>query len=117
MPHVVINGDIKIRDIFEQLNPVNIVSKNYVLKTLKKFVDTEEKIILIEGLAIENGNKANFLCMLNQRENGLVIRLYPDFLVEKTNGVKKILANIATQILKKFPNLTIGKTNLQDFFY
>ena len=115
MPHVVLNGDIKIREVFENLDPVNIANKQEVLRTLKKFIDIEEHTILIEGLTIERGKKNNFLCMLNSREDGLVIRLYPTFEVEKTAGVKKILAKIAIQIIEKFPNLKIGKTNLQEF--
>ena len=66
-------------------------------------------------MAIEDNNKASFLVLLSRREDGLVIRIYPDSNVEKTEGIKKILAKIAKQLLEKFPNLRIGKTNLQDF--
>lgn len=71
---------------------------------------------MIEGLAIEKGNKLNFLFMLNSRQDGLVIRIYPYYDFEKTMSVKKISAEVAMQILEKFPNTKIGKTNLQDFF-
>lgn len=54
--------------------------------------------------------------MLNSRQDGLVIRIYPYYDFEKTMSVKKISAEVAMQILEKFPNTKIGKTNLQDFF-
>ncbi len=43
------------------------------------------------------------------------IRIYPRFVIKKTQGVKKILAGIANQILMIFPNLSIGKTNLTEY--
>ena len=53
--------------------------------------------------------------MLSQREDGLVVRIYPQIDVEKTDGVKKILAKIADDLIVAFPSLKIGKTNLQEF--
>lgn len=69
----------------------------------------------MEALAIEDGNKSNFIALLSKREDGLVIRIYPELNIEKTDGIKNILAEIAKQLIEKFPNLKIGKTNLQDF--
>lgn len=70
---------------------------------------------MVEALAIEDGNKSNFIALLSKREDGLVIRIYPELNIEKTDGIKNILAEIAKQLIEKFPNLKIGKTNLQDF--
>ena len=36
--------------------------------------------------------------------------------VEKSYGVKKIIAEIATRLLEIFPELSIGETNLSEFF-
>ena len=44
-----------------------------------------------------------------------MIRIHPFSSVEKTVGVKKILAEIAKHLLETFPTLKVGKTNLQDF--
>lgn len=85
------------------------------MRTQKIFIDSEEQSILVEALAIEDGKKSIFLALLGKREDGLVIRIYPKLNIEKTDGVKKIIAEIAKQLIEKFPNLKIGKTNLHDF--
>ena len=115
MPHVILNGDISIEDVFNSLLPFTIHDENYILRTLSKYINTEKTSILVEALSIEKGAKIGFLVMLSNREDGLVIRIYPELDIKKTDGVKKILGEIAKQILQKFPNLKIGKTNLQHF--
>ena len=114
MPHVVLNGSVSLKDVFDNLIPLAIRNEEEILRTLKKYIDTEEKSILLEALTIEKGRKNDFLALLTRREDGLVIRIYPYSSVEKTEGVKKILAEIAKQLLETFPNLKVGKTNLQD---
>ena len=115
MPHVVLTGAIMLRDVFEKLDSFIIRDEKKILKTSDKYINSNENSILVEAMAIEDNNKASFLVLLSRREDGLVIRIYPDSNVEKTEGVKRILAKIAKQLLEKFPSLRIGKTNLQDF--
>ncbi|NIV44536.1 hypothetical protein GWN49_06640 [Candidatus Bathyarchaeota archaeon] len=115
MPHVVLNGDVRLRDVFDRLKPVTRREENLILRTLKKYIDDEEQSILTEALVIEKGNKAAFLALLSRREDGFVVRIYPGSSVEKTDGVKRVLAEIAKQLLDTFPDLKVGKTNLQDF--
>jgi hypothetical protein len=115
VPHVVLTGEIPLRAAFEKIDPFMERTEKTILKTSDKYINNDETSILIEALAIENGNKANFLVLLGKREDGLIIRLYPEINVEKTDGVKTILAKIAKQLLEKFPTLRVGKTNLQEF--
>ena len=117
MPHVVLNGSVSLKDVFDTLAPLVIRNEEEILRTLKKYIDTEEKSILVEALTIEKGKKNNFLALLNSREDGLVIRIHPYSSVEKTDGVKKTLAEIAKQLLEIFTILKVGKTNLQDFLH
>lgn len=115
MPHIVLNGKIGLREIFDRLSPITIRNEKKILRTLKIYIDSEESSILIEALAIKEGNKSSFLALLGLREDGLVIRIYPESKIEKTDEIKEILAEIAKQLIEKFPNLRIGKTNLQEF--
>ncbi|MHA2315496.1 MAG: hypothetical protein ACXACF_09515 [Candidatus Hermodarchaeia archaeon] len=115
MPHIVLNGDVKLRDVFDRMKPLISRDEHVILRTLKKYIDDEEKSILTEALVIEKGRKIGFLALLSSREDGFVVRIYPGSSVEKTDGVKRVLAEIARQLLDTFPNLKVGKTNLQDF--
>lgn len=115
MPHVVLTGNINLSDVFEKIQAFVVREDKNILKTSDKFINQDETSILVESLAIEDKNKTSFLVLLSQREDGLVVRLYPQIDVEKTGGVKKILAKIADDLIAAFPSLKVGKTNLQEF--
>ena len=115
MPHVVLNGDVNITDIFKTFKPVFIRNEQGILKTGTYYISYDKSAILIESLAIETGVKKSFLAMISRRDDGIVVRIFPGSEVEKTAGVKKILAEIAKQIKAAFPHLTIGETNLSEY--
>lgn len=115
MPHVVLNGDVNIDDIFKTLKPVFIRNEQGILKTGTYYISYDKSAILIEALAIETGVKKSFLAMISRRDDGIVVRIFPGSEVEKTPGVKKILAEIAKQIKAVFSQLTIGETNLSEY--
>jgi hypothetical protein len=115
MPHVVLNGKVYVEDVFDKINPLFIRKEGVILKTSNTYIDREKKSILIESIVIEERNKVNFLAMVNSREDGIVVRIYPGSEVEKTDGVKTILAEIAKQLLDNFPQFRVGKTNISDF--
>ncbi len=115
MPHVVLNGKTSVEEIFEKLNPLFIRHEDTILKTKEVYLEKNKKDILVDALAIEKSKKTAFLALISGRDDGVVVRLYPQFEVEKTDGVKKILAELAKQLLQTFPDLRVGETNLQDF--
>jgi hypothetical protein len=53
--------------------------------------------------------------MVSRREDGVVVRLYPRMDVEKTQGVKTILAQVAKQLLEAPLGLRAGETNLPEY--
>ncbi len=115
MPHVVLNGKVSMEDIFNQLKPLMIRENLNILRTTDVYFERSKTAILVDSLAIEAEKKTVFLAMINVRDDGLVVRLYPRIEVEKTDGVKRLLAKIAKQIIDAFPSLKIGETNLKDY--
>lgn len=115
MPHVVLNGNVTLDDIFNKFKSVLIRNEDGILKTDNIYISRDKTIMLIESLAIEKGVKNIFLAMISGRDDGIVVRIYPGIEVEKTAGVKKILSEIAKQLLSTFPELKIGETNLLDY--
>lgn len=115
MPHVVLTGDIDSEKSFNVLEDIMIKLPDGLLKTTNHYLDKNKQSILIESLAIQNGNKIGFLAMINNREDGIVIRIYPGLDIEKTDRVKQILAEIAKKLLNKIPKISVDKTNLQEF--
>jgi len=115
LPHVVLNGKAAIENIFKELKPLMIRSENSILKTMDVYLERERNVILIDSLAIEAEKKTVFLAMISGRNDGVVVRLYPKIDVEKTEGVKKILVELAKQLIATFPELKIGETNLDNY--
>ena len=115
MPHVVLNGTIHIENIFNKLNKLFIRKGTKILRTMDIYLERGKNAILVESLAIESDSKISFLTMITGRQDGVVVRLYPKVEVEKTDGVKQILAEIAKQLMLTFPELHIGETNLAEY--
>ncbi len=115
MPHVVLNGKVNLDDIFNKFKGVLIRNENGILKTDNIYISRDKNSIIIESLAVEKGVKNSFLAMISHRDDGVVIRIYPGIEVEKTSGVKKLLSELAKQLLSEFPELKIGETNLLDY--
>jgi hypothetical protein len=115
LPHVVLFGVVSVEIIFKELIPLFIKDGTEILRTTDVFLERGKNAILIDSLAIDANRKISFLAMISGREDGIVIRVYPKIEVEKTNGVKKILAELAKQITKTFPQLKITETNLNDY--
>lgn len=116
MPHVVLKGQTSIEEIFNQIKPVFQRNNTTILKTKETFLEKAKKDILIDALAIEGDHKTAFLALISGREDGVVVRLYPNMAIEKTDGVKRVLVELAKQIMTLFPEFTVGETNLSEYF-
>ena len=115
MPHVVLNGNVNLDDIFNKFKSILIRNENGILKTNNIYFSRDKTSIIIESLAIEKGVKNSFLAMISRRDDGVVVRIYPGIEVEKTSEVKRLLSELAKQLLASFPELKIGETNLLDY--
>jgi hypothetical protein len=116
LPHVVLKGKITPEDIFNQLKPIFYQESMALLKTKETYLEKAKKDILIDALAIEGDRKTAFLALISGRDDGVVIRLYPNIAIEKTTGVKRVLVELAKQLIATFPELTVGETNLGEYF-
>jgi hypothetical protein len=115
LPHVVLNGKTGIENIFKELKPLMIRNEKSILKTTHVYLEREKNVVLIDSLAIEDEKKTAFLAMISGRSDGVVVRLYPKIDFEKTEGVKKIIVELAKQLIATFPELTVGETNLDNY--
>ncbi|MHA2291147.1 MAG: hypothetical protein ACXACK_03210 [Candidatus Hodarchaeales archaeon] len=115
MLHIVITGNIQTRSIFEKLEPIFFKLEVGIIKSSEMFISQSKTSMIIKTLVIEKENKIFFLIQVNDRDDGVVVRLYPDYEIPKTFGVKKSLAEIAKLIRKGNDELNIGKTNLTKY--
>ena len=106
-----------MEEIFDKLEPIFLRKDKNILKTTNTYISRDRKSILNESLAIEGSKKIQFLAMISGRDDGVVVRIYPGYEVEKTDGVKKILVEISSQLIDKIPQLKVGETNLSEYFH
>lgn len=104
-----------MQEVFRRLKPVFIKTERGILKATDAYIDRGGRAILVDSLVIEGGEKWRFLMLIGQREDGLVVRLFEVPEVEKTEGVQRVLAEMARQLLGAFPHLKLGETNLERY--
>lgn len=115
MPHAVITGDVELVEVFDALQPVLEKTDHGVLKTTGRYLSHDGRAVIVEALAIDGDAKQPFLAMIDQRDDGAVIRLHPSSAdIEKTDGIKRVLASLAEQLLAMDEAWTLGETNLAD---
>jgi hypothetical protein len=112
MPHVVLTGQVEMEEVFRRLRPVFVKTERGILKATDAYIDRAGRNILVDSLSIEEGEQTRFMMMLSAREDGLVVRLFPGLEVQKTDGVKTVLAETTRQLMRAFPELEVGETNL-----
>jgi len=116
MPHAVLVGETDLVKIHQGLEPFSERAGDTIMKVSSAYLERGGKSIIVEAAAIERGKGTNFLALISKRDDGLVVRLHPSLEVEKTDGVKRLLALLAKRIISLSPGLAVGKTNLQEFF-
>ena len=118
MPHIIIEGKrIEFESLYNNFNKTVERTDDYIIKFEDVFLNQSKDLILIKTTVIESNNNNNqkYYIQLMKKENQITIRLDP---LTKNNGVKKSIANIARMIFsihKYYDDLSITKTNLQDF--
>ena len=115
MPHVVIEGPATVDRFFQQFQPILDRSGPHILKAREVFINRGRRSVLVESTVVEEGRTQGFFAHLSQGEGAVTVRLLPATDPEKTDGVKRLLALIARQVLLQDPACKYGKTNLQPF--
>ena len=78
------------------------------------YVNSSKNNALIHTLTIDKETQEFFIEVLSNQDK-TTIRLYPLTDPKKTNSVKISMVLLCDFIKKLYPDLPIGKTNLQDY--
>ena len=105
-------GHVDMEELFRRLKPVFVKTDTGILKATDAYIDRGRRNVIVDSLSIEGGESLRFLMLIGPHEDGLVVRLFDVPTVEKTEGVGRILAETARQLLETFPDLRLGETNL-----
>lgn len=115
MPHIVLEKAKSVKECAHVIEPMMYRVEKGILKITDIYLNKNENSALLESIAIEDGKNQTFFIQLSSKGDAITVRLLPMTDPEKTNGVKKLMGIIAHKIKQSNPDITYGKTNLQDF--
>ncbi|MBD3334037.1 MAG: hypothetical protein GF355_00810 [Candidatus Eisenbacteria bacterium] len=112
MPHIELRGKIALDDLYRRFAPAARTDGGTVFRTRTMFRRQDGRELLVEALVVEEHLKQEFLVQLRDRQEGLLLRLYPGTPVQRTEGVKRFLVWLAAELRRRDPGLEVGRTNL-----
>ena len=114
MPHVVLNGRVSLEEFYEAFAPVVERQGPVVHKISDCFLNHDRDLLLLDCLVYDRRPKG-FLVMVDHRDGRTSVRLFPPTDPEKCDGVRRIVARVASDLHARFPETEIGATNLEGF--
>jgi hypothetical protein len=126
MPHIVLTNVSDFESFYHNFKKEVLIIKNeekdQTTSTIIRFEDILlnqlKNLLLIKTIVIENGNQSQtyYIMVMKKNNDQITIRLDPlTDPINKTAAVKISLANIAKQYKKIDPEISIGRTNLEQY--
>jgi len=112
MPHAVIQGgSLDLARIQRELEPFQERDGDLLLKVSDSFLSRRGTPLLLESLVVES-TRRKFLIEIDSREGSLTVHLYTLTDPEKTDGVRRLVAEVARRVCALDPAARIARTNL-----
>jgi hypothetical protein len=108
----VIAGEIDLRGYAERFAHLHITNTRDVLRTEAVYVERAGRTLLIQALAVEAGRTQTFYVRVSAQEHGASVRIDPLSRPERSEGVKRIVAEIGADLLARSPGAKVRTTNL-----
>ncbi len=115
MPHVQIVGPCRTPDLIASLQGYTRKDPPLVFKVLDAFLSPDGRRLLLEVLVVEGYLCQSFFLLVKQEEGAVLLRCHPSSAVQKTDGVKLLIAALARRCLALCPGSRVGNTNLESY--
>ena len=113
MPHAVIEVDLDLRTFAEGFRPIAIRAGSDVLRADQVFLELGGRALLIESLVVESARRQPFYIKVSRHERGTVtVRVDPLTHPDRSEGVRRLVAGVAEQILCAEAGASVVRTNL-----
>jgi len=113
VPHVVIRGSVDLAGWARGFEPLLLRRGGDVLRADRIFLDAGGHTALIEALVLESRRKLAFYVKISAHDRGsATVRVDPLTHVERSDGVKELVAQIGAELLARTPGATVERTNL-----
>src|SRR5450631_1813404 len=115
MPHVVIEEALDLALACLGIKIAAARNGSEILKVVEVYSSRSGHTALLDSVVVEEGRSQSFFVQLAQKDRQITVRLLPATDPDKTDGVKRLLALIASQLRESTAGSRFGKTNLQEF--
>jgi hypothetical protein len=115
MPHVVIEEALDLGLACQGIKLAAVRNGSEILKVVDVYLSRSGHTALVDAVVVEEGRSQAFFVQLSQKDRQITVRLLPATDPDKTDGVKRVLALIASQLRESMAGSRFGKTNLQEF--
>lgn len=112
MPHIQILNAPAASEIARCLEPFTVSNPPEILKLLDVYASASTQRVLVEVVVVEGHLRQNFFLLLREEEGVFLMRCHPMLPVQKTDGVKRVIIEVARRILQAAPQARLGNTNL-----
>ena len=113
MPHIVFDEKVNLEKIQADFKPI-FRKTDSLIKIKDAYINGAKNNLLLSSLVIDEFHQEFFIEVLSGNEK-TTIRLYPLTDPKKTESVRNAMVLVARIIQKNYPDVQIGKTNLQDY--
>lgn len=115
MPHVQIVGGCRLSDLRTALTEFRAGAPPLVLKIRETYQNDSATQMLLEAVVVEGYLRQTFFLLVRTDEDGILIRCHPASPVQKTDGVKTLIARLGARCVELCPGAQVGHTNLAEF--
>ncbi len=115
MPHVEIVGPCRVRELAAPLQAFEEKQPPFVAKIQDAYLSADGERLLLDALVVEGYLRQSFFLLVKNEKGGVLIRCHPSSAVQKTTGVRTLIARLGRRCLELCPGGRIGHTNLQSW--
>ena len=113
MPHVVIEGSVDLEAYARDFSALLVRRGSDVLRADEIYRERGGRALIVAALAIESGRKLPFYVKITTHERGTAtVRIDPTTPVERSDGVRDLVAQIGADLLARSPGAKLGRANV-----
>ncbi len=116
MPHVVLEGNMNIEELFNSFKKVFFRSSDgsIIVRLDEILVNSLKTRLLIKATSVDNGVSRSYYISILVKDSSVTVRLDELTDPEKSNGVKMSLALVAKMLIAK-NGMSIARTNIGEY--
>ncbi len=112
LPHAVIEGDIDLVAWARELPELDLRRGADVLRSGEVLLERGGRALLVLATAVEAGRRQSFYVRVSAHAGRATVRIDPLSRVERSEGVRALVALVAADLLARTPGAKLGATNL-----